>query len=105
MSSHASLNLLDNLDFSLYSKNILNGRYNIPGCSYMMNKVLTPMFEETKEDVKKILRNVRHLALCTDAWTSATNASYITITAHVLDENLKLQSYLLDTIEIKNNTH
>ena len=66
----------------------------------MMSKVLTSMYDETKEEVKKIIRNVRYLGLCTATWTSATNASYITITAHVLDDNFQLHSYVLDTTEI-----
>ena len=66
----------------------------------MMGTLINNMFQETKADIKKLLRTVRHLALCTDAWTSLTNASYITITAHVLDQNFELQSYVLDTTEI-----
>ena len=100
VSSNVSFNLLDNKHFGNYSKNILNGRYNIPGRTFMMGTLIPGMYQEAKEDIKKILRTVQHLTLCTDAWTSLTNASYITITAHVLDHNLELQSYVLDTTEI-----
>ena len=38
--------------------------------------------------------------MTTDAWTSTTQQSYITVTAHIIDEDCNLKSYLLDTTEI-----
>ena len=100
VSSNVSFNLLDNKHFGNYSENILNGQYNIPGWGYMMGTLINNMFQDIKIHIKQNLRNVCHLVLCTDAWTSLTNFSYITITAHVLDHNLELHSYVLDTTEI-----
>ena len=48
ISSHASWTLLDNPEFAVYSKEILNSRYNLPTHSYMLDNVINPMFHETK---------------------------------------------------------
>ena len=42
-----------------------------------------------------------HISLTTDAWRSFSKKSYITVTAHILDEDLELHSIVLDTDEIK----
>ena len=41
-----------------------------------------------------------NIALTTDAWTSMTQQSYITVTAHVINEQCELMSYVLSTAEI-----
>jgi len=54
-----------------------------------------------KEVVTDILKNIQHIAFTTDAWRSFHKDSYIRITAQVLDAELTLHSFLLDTSEIK----
>ena len=100
ISSNVSWTLLENKEFAEFTKEILNGRYNFPGRTYMWDNVVTPMFDETKERIKNKLKSVIYIALTTDAWTSITQTSYITVTAHFLDEDFKLQNYVLDTTEI-----
>ena len=84
ISSNASWALLDNPEFGDYSKEVLNGRYSLPTCGYMLDNVINPMFQETKEDIKYKLKT--YIGLTTDAWTSMAQSSFITITAHILDE-------------------
>merc|ERR1712121_392040 len=48
-----------------------------------------------------ILQNKKHISFTTDAWRSINKDSYITVTAHVIDDNLVLHSVVLDTSEIK----
>ena len=100
ISSTASWTLLDNRNFGDFCGEILLGRYNLPGCSYMLNNVLTPMFHETKEHIKKKLKKCKNIGLTTDAWTSIAQNSFIRVIAHIIDEDCKLVSYLLDTQEI-----
>ena len=59
------------------------------------------MFKETKDHIKKELKKHTNIGLTTDAWTSMVQQSYITVTAHIIDENSKQVSYVLDTSEIK----
>ena len=54
----------------------------------MNGTLIHNMFKDTKADVKKLLNNVHHLALCVDAWSTSTNISYITLRAHVFNPNL-----------------
>ena len=59
------------------------------------------MYEETKLVIKEDLRKYTNIAVTTDAWTSMTQQSYITVTAHVIDETkCELKFYILSTSEI-----
>ena len=101
ITSTVSWNVLDNRHFAAYSAEILKGRYNLPSRSYMVHNVISPMFHETKENIKNKLKNIKYIALTTDAWTSIAQKSFITVTAHFMDEDCKLVCYVLDTTEIK----
>ena len=105
ISSNASWSLLDNANFGAFCDEILSGRYNLPTRTYILNNVINPMFQETKEHIKKELKKYKNIGLTTDAWTSMVQQSYITVTAHIIDEDFKLVSYVLDTQEIKKKTY
>ena len=60
----------------------------------MLNNVINPMFREIKEVIKKQLKTVINISLTTDAWTSITQASFKTVTAHIIDEDFHLKSYV-----------
>ena len=59
------------------------------------------MYCMTKEVVKKAILNASSIGLTIDAWTSLTQQSYVTITAHCVGEGGKLLKYVLDTSEMK----
>ena len=101
ISSIASWSLLDNAHFGAFCDEILSGRYNLPTRTYMLNNVINPMFQETKEHIRKELKKCKNIGLTTDAWTSIVQQSFITVTAHIIDDDFKLVSYVLDTQEIK----
>ena len=67
ISSNASWTLLDKPEFADYSKEILNGRYNLPTRGYMLDNVINPMFQETKEEIKYKLKICINMGLTTDA--------------------------------------
>ena len=93
VSTNVPLKLLQNKHFgNIFKRYILNGRYALPKVDYMNESVIHNMFQDTKADVKKLLNNVRHLALCVDAWGTSTNVSYITLRDHAFDPYLDLQS-------------
>ena len=101
ISSIASWSLLDNADFGAFCDEILGGRYNLPTRTYNLDNFINPMFQKTKDHIKKELKKHKHIGLTTDAWTSMVQQSYITVTAHIIDEDCKLVSYVLDTAEKK----
>ena len=102
ISSSASCTLLDNPEFGVFCEEILAGRYNVPTRGYMLANVINPMFHEAKENIKMKLQKCKCIGLTTDAWTSIAQKSFITITAHIIDEDddFKLVAYVLDTQEI-----
>ena len=100
VSSTASWSLLENKVFGDLCGEMLGGRYNIPSRDYIQNNVMIPMFEETRVEIKKELKKHINIGLTTDAWTSMVQQSYITVTAHIINEQCQLVSYVLDTSEI-----
>jgi len=63
------------------------------------------LYEEDKQKIKNILKNVSaKISFTTDCWTSPSSKSFMSITAHFIDDDWKLQHFLLDFIEI-NESH
>ena len=100
LSSCVSWSLIDNEAFGELCSELLGGRYNLPSRYYIQENVMTPMYEETKVYIKNALKKQVNIGLTTDAWTSTTQQSYITVTAHIIDEDCNLKPYVLDTTEI-----
>ncbi|XP_025425945.1 zinc finger BED domain-containing protein 4-like [Sipha flava] len=73
--------------------------------TYIIPKItqslLPQMFDMTIECVKDRLKNVEAVCLTTDGWTSRTNQSFISLTAHFIDPKNEtvVSSVLLDCIE------
>ena len=56
-------------------------------------------FEACKDKLKKCLEaEALSMALTTDIWTSMATEEYMTVTAHYIDPNLKLQNFVLETL-------
>ena len=68
----------------------------------MVAHVINPLFTFTKELIKNKLKNTKHIGITTDAWTSLGQKYYITLTAHLLDDDSKMVCYVLHTEEIQN---
>ena len=64
----------------------------------MMLNVLKPMWLETRGVIAEILCDVDSVALTTDCWTSIAQDSYITMTCHVIDKDMNLKYFVLDTL-------
>jgi len=59
--------------------------YVIPSRKTVTQSLMPQMFEMTVECVKDTLRNVEAVCLTTDGWTSRSNQSFISVTAHFID--------------------
>jgi hypothetical protein len=58
-------------------------------------------YEEDKIKIQNILVNLPgKISFTTDCWTSPSSKSFMSITAHFIDNNWKLQHILLDFIEM-----
>ena len=61
--------------------------------------VVTHKFEMCKEKPKKRLEDeAPSMALTMDIWTRMATDAYMTVTAHYIDPNWKLQSFVLETL-------
>ena len=67
----------------------------------MTSCIVPSIYQACRGAVSDILKKIKHISFTTDAWRSLTKDSYITITAHVLDEELELHKFVLDTSEMK----
>ena len=94
------MHILDDCDFSYFCKS-LKPSYTLPSRGYMLDNVVIPMFQVTFDRVKDVLSKCKNIGLTADAWSSINHKSYITITAHTIDEAGDLHRWVLDTSEIK----
>ena len=62
-------------------------------------------YEDDKEKIKNILKSISgKISFTTDCWTSPSSKSFMSITAHFIDDDWNLKHLLLDFIEI-NDSH
>jgi hypothetical protein len=60
---------------------------------------LPKKYESTKEKVQKDLNSAISVALTSDIWTSCQTKSYCCVTAHFINKDWELKSYLLETFD------
>ena len=101
LSGSVSWNFLDNVAFGIFVEGLSNNRYNLPSRTYMTTCIVPGVYQACKCAVSAILQKTKNISFTTDAWRSFNRDSYITITAHVIDDDLELHSFVLDTSEIK----
>lgn len=69
--------------------------YKIPSRKVISEVKIPKLFLEINLNISRILENINYMALTTDCWTSVANESYLSITAHFVNENWELQSVCL----------
>lgn len=73
--------------------------YAIP-CRTVITKRIGNMYDGLKHQIMQSLIDFSSVVLTTDAWSSRTATSYVTVTLHAIDENWGLRSFTLDTLEL-----
>ena len=72
----------------------------IPTANTIKSQILK-FYEEDKEKIKSILMNLSgKISFTTDCWTSPSMKSFMSITAHFINEKWELKHILLDFIEM-----
>ncbi|KAE8739908.1 hypothetical protein FOCC_FOCC014590 [Frankliniella occidentalis] len=79
------LNTVDKPGFRVMMR-VLNPRYQPPSRRTLTATYLPKMYEETKGVVKGLLSAAHFKAFTTDGWTSEARDSYLSLTAHFLDQ-------------------
>lgn len=75
---------------------MLNPGYTLPSRKTLSKSLLPILHNEIYDNVKNdIKKNAMYVSITTDSWTSIKNENYIAVTAHFIDEECDLKSYLL----------
>lgn len=72
--------------------------YSAPTRKTISNGLLQKYYNIVKENLEKVLAQAEYIALTTDSWTSASHEQYVAVTAHFLDDETSIQSYMLECI-------
>ncbi|CAD6216246.1 GSCOCG00012873001-RA-CDS [Cotesia congregata] len=73
--------------------------YTIPSRTVILNR-LNHMYDFVKKEIVSVLKNFPFVSITTDAWSSLSTKSYMTITVHAIDKLYNLRSFTLDTTEM-----
>ena len=74
-------------------------KYVAPSRKAMTNTHIPILYQETRDKLKSQVTNTKSFSITTDMWTSMANQSYMSVTAHFVDDEFQLRSALLDTKE------
>nr|XP_057922488.1 E3 SUMO-protein ligase ZBED1-like [Doryrhamphus excisus] len=75
----------------------LEPKYTIPPRTYFTSTVVPNLYKETKASVVQTLKEAESIALTTDNWILRGTQSYITITAHIINNAWEMKSVALQT--------
>ena len=77
----------------------MNQKYKFIGRK-TIGKECVKVYESKKELLKKSLRDVEHINLTCDLWTSNQTLSYMALVAHYIDADWVMQCHVLNFIEL-----
>ena len=80
-----------------YLLHILEPRYHFPNRKLFTDKEIPLLYEKVRHEIAKSLSNAKRVAITVDGWTSRATDSYVTVTAHYIDEEWVLQNHVLQT--------
>ncbi|KAJ7993393.1 hypothetical protein DPEC_G00271950 [Dallia pectoralis] len=92
------LSILEDTGFKAFVNSM---KFNInPNETYSIQQELFRMYTETKQKVKQFLAEADDIVLTSEMWELRPEESYITVTSHVIDQQWKLRSYVLETTNV-----
>jgi len=74
----------------------VNPGYSLPSRKTISSRLIPELYEKCVKEVRERLRDINYVTLTTNSWTLMNSECYISITAHFIDEECRLRSYLLD---------
>ena len=72
-------------------------RYTIPSRGTITNRIVK-LYDTAKENIREMISGPL-IALTTDGWTSVAMDSYVTVTAHFINEGWEMKDIVLQTAE------
>lgn len=79
-------------------------RYIMPSRKTFSTQIIPQLYSNTMDLVKSDVHDAVSLAITTDGWTSRSNNSYLSYTAHFLTEEFMPRNYCLG-VENSNDSH
>ncbi len=67
--------------------------------SWIRNE-LQNLYRQKRVEVQNAVNNTSNLALSAELWSSSEKVFYLTVSCHLISENWKLKSYVLDTAHL-----
>ena len=94
---------LDSVNDSGFTQLIktLEPRYDMDSRTHITQSLLPTMYDDLKNKIKDKLASAKQVSLTTDGWTSRGTKSFITVTAHIINESWKAESFVLSTEEFE----
>ena len=89
------LNILNDSGLQTLMEFIVPG-YSIPSRTHVA-KLVQRRHTEGKKQLKEVMKSAPWIGLTTDCWSSKATQSFVTITAHFIDDDWKLVSAVLTT--------
>lgn len=95
--------VVEGKSFHLFLKN-LNPNYTLPSRKTLSNSLLPSIYNETFSMIKSKLASVKYITVTSDGWNNLDKKSFYELTAHFIDEDFEMNSYMLQCEEFK-QTH
>jgi hypothetical protein len=81
----------------------LNASAEIPSADTIKNRVLT-IYEEKKSFLIEKFATIQYkLAFTIDVWTALNTTAYMGVTVHFIDDNFKMNHFLIDFVHLQSN--
>ncbi|XP_037819087.1 E3 SUMO-protein ligase ZBED1-like, partial [Lucilia sericata] len=88
------LSIVENIGFQEFTK-ALNPDYKLPNRITLTKSLLPKVYDKRLLEVKHMLRDIDNICITTDGWTSISNESYISITAHFISPDWKQKTVFI----------
>ena len=70
-------------------------RYKIPNRKLFSDKQIPALYDKVRREIEESLHKAQRVAVTVDGWTSCATASYVTVTAHYIDDRWVLKNHVL----------
>ena len=77
----------------------LDPSYSLPDRKTLTQELLPSMYRDAVDNMKTALEKADAVTLTTDGWTSLTTEGYLAVTAHCIDSEFSMHSYLLECVK------
>ncbi|KAI5722968.1 hypothetical protein M8J76_016315 [Diaphorina citri] len=95
------LSLVEDTEFKKFLELVSQcPNYKLPTRKTITEGLIPTLYERKKQEVKMKLASASAVCLTTDSWTSSNSDSFLAVTAHFVQDQPELASYLLGCISL-----